>query len=66
MGGKKKFDHQVYTGERTLGGEPTCLWEHVDRAKTPFGKRLLRWWVTRPLVKAADIEGRLDTVDGQT
>jgi len=36
-------------------GGMTCLWHHLDRAVTPFGRRLLRWWVTRPLLLVHDI-----------
>jgi DNA mismatch repair ATPase MutS len=28
---------------RTVGGGMTCLWHYLDRAVTPFGRRLLRY-----------------------
>ncbi|EKX55294.1 hypothetical protein GUITHDRAFT_99074 [Guillardia theta CCMP2712] len=43
-------------------GEATCLWHYIDRAATSFGKRLLRWWIARPLVRREDIRARLDAV----
>ena len=47
-------------GQETKGRSKgmTCLWHHLDRAVTPFGRRLLRWWVTRPLLCVEDIRAR--------
>jgi DNA mismatch repair protein MutS len=45
------------TGER----KGTLLWV-LDRTRTPMGARLLREWVTSPLVKVDDIRGRLGAV----
>ncbi len=45
------------TGER----KGTLLWV-LDRTRTPMGARLLREWVTSPLVKVDDIRARLGAV----
>jgi DNA mismatch repair protein MutS len=39
----------------------TLLWV-LDRTQTPMGARLLREWVTSPLVRVEDIRARLDAV----
>jgi DNA mismatch repair protein MSH6 len=44
--------------EGKRSGGMTCLWQYLDRTVTPFGKRLLRWWVTRPLLQVHDIRKR--------
>lgn len=50
------LDAQTLTGLDVLesgdrlpipGAEVTCLWHHLDRASTPFGRRLLRWSAPR-------------------
>ncbi len=45
------------TGER----KGSLLWV-LDRTRTPMGARLLRDWVTSPLMRAADVRARLDAV----
>ncbi|MFH1529246.1 MAG: DNA mismatch repair protein MutS [Pseudomonadota bacterium] len=47
-----------------IGGERrgTLLWV-LDRTKTPMGRRLLKRWVTYPLVRIDAIERRLDAVE---
>jgi DNA mismatch repair protein MutS len=47
---------------RTGDRKGSLLWV-LDRARTPMGARLLREWVTSPLVRAADIRARLDAVE---
>jgi len=39
---------------RSSGGMMTCLWHFLDRTVTAPGKRLLRWWVTRPLLMVSE------------
>jgi DNA mismatch repair protein MutS len=36
----------------------------LDRARTPMGGRLLRRWVAQPLLDVAEIDTRLDAVEG--
>lgn len=40
----------------------SLLW-HLDHCRTPMGKRLLRQWLRRPLLDAAQIARRADAVD---
>jgi DNA mismatch repair protein MutS len=40
------------------------LFRSVDAAITPMGKRLLRAWLLRPSLDLAEINGRLDAVEG--
>src|SRR5580692_4814323 len=39
------------------------LFRSIDAAVTPMGKRLLRAWLLRPSLDAAEIQGRLDSVE---
>jgi DNA mismatch repair protein MSH6 len=39
------------------------LWSKINFTKTPFGGRLLRAWLLRPLFKKADIDRRADAVE---
>jgi DNA mismatch repair protein MutS len=41
------------------------LFRSIDRTVTPMGKRLLRAWMLRPSIEAAEIEQRLDAVEAQ-
>jgi DNA mismatch repair protein MutS len=41
------------------------LFRAVDATVTPMGKRLLRAWLLRPALDRAEIEARLDAVEGQ-
>jgi len=47
-----------------IGGDQrgTLLWV-LDRTSTPMGRRLLKRWVTYPLVRVEAIERRLDAVE---
>jgi DNA mismatch repair protein MSH6 len=38
------------------------LYSFMNRCRTPFGKRLLKEWVCKPLVRPADIQNRMDAV----
>ncbi|KAG8456428.1 hypothetical protein GDO86_002273 [Hymenochirus boettgeri] len=49
---------QNQTDQKTKG---SLLWA-VDHTKTCFGRRLLRQWVTQPLINSRDITARLDAV----
>jgi len=49
--------------ENTEGGKDGTLLKQVDHTKTPFGKRLLREWVSQPLCQIAAINERLDNVE---
>ena len=39
------------------------LWSKINYTKTPFGARLLRAWLLRPLFKKTDIDRRADAVE---
>jgi DNA mismatch repair protein MutS len=41
------------------------LFRSVDATVTPMGKRLLRAWMLRPSIDAAEIQGRLNAVEEQ-
>ncbi|CCH43094.1 DNA mismatch repair protein [Wickerhamomyces ciferrii] len=45
------------------GTEKGTLFKLINRATTPFGKRLLKTWVVHPLLQQTDIDARLDSVD---
>eukprot|EP01137_Pigoraptor_chileana_P029742 Opistho-2@15310 len=47
----------------TDGSERGSLYAVVNHAVTPFGRRLLRRWVSAPLMDKRDIEERLDAVE---
>ncbi len=42
------------------------LFGAIDATATPMGKRLLRAWMLRPSIAAAEIQARLDAVEEQT
>ncbi len=48
----------LFTGE----SQQTTLCFAVDHCRTPMGKRLLRQWLLRPSLQAAEIEARHDAV----
>jgi len=41
------------------------LFRSIDATVTPMGKRLLRSWMLRPSIEVAEINARLDAVEGQ-
>ncbi len=45
-------------------GEAVTLFRSIDATLTPMGKRLLRAWMLRPSVDVAEINERLDAVEG--
>lgn len=45
------------------GGDKGTLFKLINRAITPFGKRMLKHWVLHPLMKIEDINERYDSVD---
>lgn len=45
------------------GTDKGTLFKLINRATSPFGKRLLKTWVVHPLLQKKDIESRLDSVD---
>lgn len=45
------------------GGDRGTLFKLINRAITPFGKRMLKKWVLHPLMNIEDINGRYDAVD---
>src|SRR5271167_1757019 len=45
-------------------GEGPTLFRHLDCTVTPMGKRLLRAWMLRPSIDLAEINQRLDAVEG--
>ena len=46
------------------GGEKGSLWGFINRCKTPFGRRLLRAWLCKPLYSATAIARRAEAVRG--
>ena len=46
-------------------GDGVTLLGALDRTLTPMGKRLLRAWLLRPSLEAAEINARLDAVEAQ-
>ena len=44
------------------GGQENTLISVLDKTQTPMGARLLRKWLTEPLLKVEAIEARLDSV----
>jgi DNA mismatch repair ATPase MutS len=49
--------------ENALGGTQGSLLGLLDHCTTPFGRRRLRRWLTRPLYRIADITRRQDAVE---
>jgi DNA mismatch repair protein MutS len=49
--------------EGAEGGRPGSVLDEIDRTVTAMGGRLLRHWLTRPLVSLARIQDRLDAVE---
>ncbi|WIA28905.1 hypothetical protein OEZ86_011429 [Tetradesmus obliquus] len=49
--------------ENVLGGPQGSLLGLLDHCATPFGRRRLRRWLTRPLFRTKDIERRQDAVE---
>jgi DNA mismatch repair ATPase MutS len=49
--------------ENALGGTQGSLLGLLDHCCTPFGRRRLRRWLTRPLYRTKDIERRQDAVE---
>ena len=46
-------------------GDGVTLFRALDSTRTPMGKRLLRTWMLRPAIDAAEINSRLDAVEAQ-
>ncbi len=49
----------------TGAGDAVTLFRAIDHSLTPMGKRLLRAWMLRPVIDAAEINARLDAVAEQ-
>ncbi len=49
----------------TGSGDAVTLFRAIDHSLTPMGKRLLRAWMLRPGIDAAEINARLDAVEEQ-
>lgn len=49
--------------ENALGGTQGSLLGLLDHCTTPFGRRRLRRWLTRPLYRSEDITARQDAVE---
>jgi DNA mismatch repair protein MutS len=45
------------------GGQQSSLVSVLDRTLTPMGARMLKSWVTEPLMSVGEIESRLDAVE---
>mmetsp|Transcript_24375 Transcript_24375/g.43243 ORF Transcript_24375/g.43243 Transcript_24375/m.43243 type:complete len:633 (+) Transcript_24375:2-1900(+) len=44
------------------GKKEGSILSHIDKTVTPFGRRMIKEWLMRPLVRTADINERLDAV----
>ena len=53
---------EVLKNVRDGGGE-NALVSVLDRAVTPMGSRLLKKWITEPLMNVAEVQRRLDAVE---
>ncbi|MES1919377.1 DNA mismatch repair protein msh6, variant 2, partial [Bonamia ostreae] len=49
--------------ENEEGGKQNTLFEWLNRCSTPFGHRLLKEWVARPLCNIQNINKRLDAIE---
>ncbi|KAH3680191.1 hypothetical protein WICPIJ_008352 [Wickerhamomyces pijperi] len=45
------------------GTDKGTLFKLINKATTPFGKRMLRTWVVHPLMNSSEINSRLDSVE---
>jgi len=50
-------------GSSHSDGRTGSLWALLDHCRTPFGSRLLKAWLARPLLDARDVAGRAEAVD---
>jgi DNA mismatch repair protein MSH3 len=56
------FSVQNAAGSQKSSGQRGSLWWLLNRTTTPMGKRMLRDWISHPLVDKNAIEGRLDAI----
>ncbi|KAL6049811.1 DNA mismatch repair protein msh6, variant 2 [Balamuthia mandrillaris] len=62
LDGKTLVNLEIF--ENTVDGGPEgTLLKLMDHCVSPFGKRLFRRWLTKPLHNVADINDRLDAVE---
>lgn len=47
----------------SIGGDQGTLFKLINRAITPFGKRVMKNWVLHPLMNVDDINARYDSVE---
>ena len=45
------------------GDEEGSLVQLMDHCRSPFGKRLFRWWICHPLFRKEEIEYRVDSIE---
>lgn len=60
MGARQNLE--LLRTQRTGEKRGSLLWV-LDKAKTPMGKRLMKSWISQPLVSPAEIDKRLNAVE---
>ncbi|KAI9103843.1 DNA mismatch repair protein msh3 [Phlyctochytrium arcticum] len=53
---------EIFKNETDYTEQGSLMWV-LDHTKTKFGRRLLRKWVAKPLINAAQLRKRVDTVE---
>lgn len=61
MNGTTLKNLEILQNQTDMKTKGSLLWA-LDHTKTAFGRRTLKKWVTRPLVRASDINARLDAI----
>ncbi|XP_007897956.2 DNA mismatch repair protein Msh3 isoform X2 [Callorhinchus milii] len=52
---------EILRNQTTGSTRASLLWV-LDHTRSPFGRRLLKKWVTQPLIKAREVNARLDAI----
>lgn len=55
--------HNLEILNNSIGGDQGTLFKLINRAITPFGKRLLKNWILHPLMNVDEINARYDSVE---
>ncbi|XP_078531437.1 DNA mismatch repair protein Msh3 isoform X2 [Lissotriton helveticus] len=61
MNGTTLKNLEILQNQTDMKTKGSLLWA-LDHTRTAFGRRTLKKWVTRPLVRASDINARLDAI----
>jgi DNA mismatch repair protein MutS len=57
------LDHTTQSNLELLEADGVSLYSVLNRCKTPMGRRLLREWITHPLINLDDIAFRQDCIE---